>query len=344
MNIRIGNSFSGGFIDYLLFGVLQGKDKTNWPNVLIMGIIWFFLYFFIFTFCIKKFHVGIPGMIVKENQEAEAILNDGPKTGDKLFDESAALINAMGGADNIQTVSACATRLRVSLNDNTIVNDDVFKLLGATGVLKVGGGIQAIFGGKVDIYSQEINDILANTSVISAKNKVTTPKINTTTIKNEKYIVTTVNLDAPVNGTYQNLSQIPDEVFSRKMMGDGFAIIPSDGQIFSPVNGEIISVFKTKHAIGIKTNSGLEILLHLGLDTVELNGKPFEMKAKVGDKVTPQTQLVQMDINQVEKAGKNPIIITLITNSSTNIDQITKETSDDVTVKVHQDVFDVKTK
>lgn len=344
MNIRIGNSFSGGFIDYLLFGVLQGKDKTNWPNVLIMGIIWFFLYFFIFTFCIKKFHVGIPGMIVKENQEAEAILNDGPKTGDKLFDESVDLINAMGGADNIQTVSACATRLRVSLNNNTIVNDDVFKLLGATGVLKVGGGIQAIFGGKADIYSQEINDILANPSVISAKNKVTTPKINTTTIKNEKHIVTTVNLDAPVNGTYQNLSQIPDEVFSRKMMGNGFAIIPSDGQIFSPVNGEIISVFKTKHAIGIKTNSGLEILLHLGLDTVELNGKPFEMKAKVGDKVTPQTQLVQMDINQVEKAGKNPIIITLITNSSTNIDQITKETSDDVTVKVHQDVFDVKTK
>lgn len=344
MNIRIGNSFSGGFIDYLLFGVLQGKDKTNWPNVLIMGIIWFFLYFFIFTFCIKKFHVGIPGMIVKENQEAEAILNDGPKTGDKLFDESVDLINAMGGADNIQTVSACATRLRVSLNNNTIVNDDVFKLLGATGVLKVGGGIQAIFGGKADIYSQEINDILANPSVISAKDKVTTPKINTTTIKNEKHIVTTVNLDAPVNGTYQNLSQIPDEVFSRKMMGDGFAIIPSDGQIFSPINGEIISVFKTKHAIGIKTNSGLEILLHLGLDTVELNGKPFEMKAKVGDKVTPQTQLVQMDINQVEKAGKNPIIITLITNLSTNIDQITKETSDDVTVKVHQDVFDVKTK
>lgn len=343
MNIRIGNSFSGGLIDYLLFGVLQGKDKTNWPNVLIMGIIWFFLYFFVFTFCIKKFHVGIPGMEIKENKAAEAILSEAPQTDDKLFNDSTAIITALGGVDNIETVSACATRLRVSLKDNNIVNEDVFKMLGAPGVLKVGGGVQAIFGGKADIYSQEINDILANPSVLNETNAKpavapNTPKPSST------HIIEEVTFTSPVNGTYTDLADVNDDVFSKKMMGEGFGVSPSNGSIYSPVNAEVVSIFKTKHAIGLKTKNGLEVLLHMGLDTVELKGKPFDIKVNVGDQVTPQTLLAQMDIEQVKTAGKDPIILTLITNSATNVEGVIKQASNNSQVKAQEEIFEVKTK
>ncbi|MBP2058240.1 PTS system glucose-specific IIC component [Lactobacillus colini] len=344
MNIRIGNSFSGGFIDYLLFGVLQGQDKTNWPNVLIMGIIWFFLYFFIFTLCIKKFHVGIPGMEVTENKEAESILTNSSTTDNKLFNESAAIITALGGINNIETVSACATRLRVSLKDNNIINEDVFKMLGAPGVLKVGSGIQAIFGGKADIYSQEINDILTNPSVLENTKSINTvspaPSIKPTAEKHNE----TISFSAPVNGIYTDLGNVKDDVFSKKMMGEGFAIIPSDGLIYSPINAKITSIFKTKHAIGLITDDGLEVLLHLGLDTVELEGKPFDIKVKTGDTVTTETLIAQMDIDQIKKHGKDPIVLTLITNSATNVASVVKETSNGTTVSSKKKVFEVRTK
>ena len=293
MNIRIGNSFSGGFIDYLLFGVLQGKDKTNLPNVLLLGVVWFFLYFAVFTFCIKKFHVAIPGM--QDDVDADAILAEGPKTGNKLHDESMQIISALGGAENIGTVSACATRLRVSVKDKNKVDDKVFKALGAPGVLKVADGIQAIFGGKADLYSQEINEMLAsNLFVTSAKSDI--------------------KVFAPVEGKVIELEKVPDEVFSKKLMGDGYAVEPRNGKVYSPVNGKVSSIFKTKHAIGLTTDTGLEILIHMGLDTVELEGKPFKVHVKEGDNVIPQTLLAEMDLEEIKDAGKNPTVLVIFTN------------------------------
>lgn len=344
MNIRIGNSFSGGLIDYLLFGVLQGRDKTNWPNVLIMGIIWFFLYFFVFTFCIKKFHVGIPGMVVEENQAANKIMAAGPKTDDKLYNESCEIIAALGGLDNIETVSACATRLRVALKDNTVVNDDVFKMLGAPGVLKVSGGVQAIFGGKADLYSQEINDIIAHPDMQPTKQ---TPIENENKISNSSnttHKVEKVIFKAPVKGKFEDITQVKDEVFSQKMMGEGFAIEPQNGKIYSPVKANVVSVFKTKHAIGLKTESGLEVMLHLGIDTVELQGKPFTIKVKEGDLVTPDTQLVEMDLQKVKDAGKDTTVMTLITNSNERVEQAEDIITSGQLVEAHNDVFSVLTK
>lgn len=345
MNIRIGNSFSGGLIDYLLFGVLQGRDKTNWPNVLIMGVIWFFLYFFVFTFCIKKFHVGIPGMVVEDNQAADQIMAAGPKTDDKLYNESCEIISALGGLDNIETVSACATRLRVALKDNNLVNDDVFKMLGAPGVLKVAGGVQAIFGGKADLYSQEINDIITHPDMqpvsnpqVDKINKSTSTKIETVH-KSEKVI-----FKAPVKGKFEDITQVKDEVFSQKMMGEGFAIEPENGKIYSPVDATVISIFKTKHAIGLKTKSGLEVMLHLGIDTVELQGKPFTMKVKEGDQVTPETQLIEMDLEQVKDAGKDPVMMTLITNSNDRVSQVEDIVTSGQLVEAHDDVYSALTK
>lgn len=343
MNIRIGNSFSGGLIDYLLFGVLQGKDKTNWPNVLLMGVIWFFLYFFVFTFCIKKFHVNIPGMQVTDDSSAEAIMNNGPKTGDKLYDESMDIIAALGGSANIQTVSACATRLRVSLKDNNIVNDGVFKKLGAPGVLKVGGGVQAILGGKADIYSQEINDILANPNAaptVKADTVAATPK----TEENTPHKVADVNFSAPVTGQYQVLSEVKDDVFSQKMMGEGYGIDPENGHIYSPINGTVVSIFKTKHAIGLKTKDGLEVMVHMGIDTVELKGAPFDIKVKEGQQVSPATQLAEVDLDQIKDAGKDPVILTLITNSADYVAQAKDLVAAGQDVKAQQNVFQVTTK
>lgn len=320
MNIRIGNSFSGGLIDYLLFGVLQGKDKTNWPNVLIIGVIWFFLYFFVFTFCIKKFHVNIPGMQTEVDDDVE---NNNHKSANatSLHTESEQIIAALGGAENINTISACATRLRISLKDNNQVNEPVFKKLGSPGVLKVAGGLQIIFGGKADLYSQEINDLLAHPQ---RKIETTTSHdaADNTVSENNKM---TIEFTSPVNGKFKSLVDVDDEVFSKKMMGEGFAIEPTDQHIFSPVEGEVVSIFKTKHAIGLKTKDGLEVLLHMGIDTVDLAGKPFTIKVKEGEKVSPKTELAEVDLEQIKASGKKPTIITVITNS---IDHVIKASDD----------------
>lgn len=155
MNIRIGNSFSGGLIDYLLFGVLQGQDKTHWMYVIPFGIAWGFIYYFVFRFCIQRFHVAVPGMELDDATDVLVAAADGD-----LKDQSLAIIKALGGASNIASIEACATRLRVSVNDSKTVDKATIKGLGATAVLEVSGGVQAVFGGKADLYSQEINQLL----------------------------------------------------------------------------------------------------------------------------------------------------------------------------------------
>ncbi|MEK2462524.1 PTS transporter subunit IIABC [Lactobacillus gasseri] len=344
LNIRIGCSFSGGIIDFILFGVLQGKDKTNWPFVIFIGIIWFFLYFFVFTFCIKKFHIAIPGMTNDDDDNDTENINIS-HTGDKLYDDSLTIINALGGQDNIETVSACATRLRVAVKDAKKVNKKTLMHLGAAAVVEVSDGIQAIFGGKADLYSQEINDIITHPDMqpvsnpqVDKINKSTSTKVETVH-KSEKVI-----FKAPVKGKFEDITQVKDEVFSQKMMGEGFAIEPENGKIYSPVDATVISIFKTKHAIGLKTKSGLEVMLHLGIDTVELQGKPFTMKVKEGDQVTPETQLIEMDLEQVKDAGKDPVVMTLITNSNDRVSQVEDIVTSGQLVEAHDDVYSALTK
>lgn len=158
MNIRIGNSFSGGLIDYLLFGVLQGQDKTHWMYVIPFGIAWAFIYYFVFRFCISKFKVAIPGMEVDASTDAAPAATFAGAS--DLSSESMAIIKALGGDANIQSVEACATRLRVAVKDAKTVDKGTIKDLGATAVLEMSGGVQAVFGGKADLYSQEINQLL----------------------------------------------------------------------------------------------------------------------------------------------------------------------------------------
>ena len=218
-------------------------------------------------------------------------------------------------------------------------------MLGAPGVLKVAGGVQAIFGGKADLYSQEINDIIthpdmqpANNPQVDKTNKPASTKVETVH-KSEKVI-----FKAPVKGKFEDITQVKDEVFSQKMMGEGFAIEPENGKIYSPVDATVISIFKTKHAIGLKTKSGLEVMLHLGIDTVELQGKPFTMKVKEGEQVTPETQLIEMDLEQIKDAGKDPVVMTLITNSNDRVSQVEDIVTSEQLVEPHDDVYSALTK
>lgn len=309
MNIRIGNSFSGGLIDYLLFGVLQGKDKTNWPSVLLLGIIWALIYYVVFRFCIQKFKVKIPGMEISNYDEQALENKNEKKTGNKLYDESLQIIQALGTVDNIESVEACATRLRVAIKDSSKVEKGVFKKLGAPAVIEVSGGIQAIFGGKADIYSQQINQIIETGEILEDKEE------NTSFEKNSQLVGTMEVLSAVVSGEIIELSQVNDPVFSSKALGEGYGIIPQTSEIFSPVYGVVQSIFKTKHALGIRTESGLEVLIHMGLDTVELKGKPFEIFVEEGQVITPNTQIASVDLSEIEKEGKDSIILVVITNS-----------------------------
>ena len=208
--------------------------------------------------------------------------------------------------------------------------------------MKVGGGIQAILGGKADIYSQEINDIMTHPNMQLAPKTEDTNKNKSET--DTKHVAQTVDLASPVNGKFTDLSEVHDDVFSQKMMGEGFAVQPTDGEIYSPVNGTIMSIFKTKHAIGIKTPSGLEVMLHMGLDTVELNGAPFTIHVKEGDKITTDTHLATVDLDQIKDAGKDPVILTLITNTKDYVDKTNNLVQSGEQIKVHAQVFEVLTK
>ncbi|WP_333483636.1 glucose PTS transporter subunit IIA [Lactococcus garvieae] len=314
MNIRIGNSFSGGLIDYLLFGVLQGKDKTNWPSVLLLGIIWAIIYYIVFRFCIKKFNVQIPGMIIEEESNEISESDNMKKTGNKLYDESVQIIQALGTLENVESVEACATRLRVAVKDSSVVKKDVFKKLGAPAVIEVSGGIQAIFGGKADIYSQQINQIIETGGVLEEVQEIPSDIVMSSESENisESHLEV---LTAVVSGKLIDLSDVNDPVFSSKALGEGYGIVPESNDIYSPVYGEITSIFKTKHALGILTDNGLEILIHMGLDTVELKGEPFEILVEEGQDITPNTKVARANISEIKESGKDPVILVVITNT-----------------------------
>ncbi len=223
--------------------------------------------------------------------------------------------------------------------------------MSAIGVLNVNNGIQVILGGKADLYSQEINDILAHPeasleSAPASKAAVSKPASRQTPSQpsNRPHSHETITFTAPVDGELVALEKVHDDVFAKKMMGEGFAIEPANGQIYAPVSGTIQSIFKTKHAIGITTDDGLDVLLHLGLDMVTLKGKPFTIKVKEGDHIEPMTKLAEVDLDEIKDAGKDPIVLTLITNWSDVGERVKTRPSSGKSVKRHEKVFAIETK
>ncbi|WP_339213616.1 glucose-specific PTS transporter subunit IIBC [Ornithinibacillus sp. FSL M8-0202] len=307
LGVNIGYTFSGGFIDFALFGILPGKEP--WWLAIIVGVGFGVLYYFLFRFFIKKFNLMTPG-----REEVEETTESKGEAGDLAYN----VLEAMGGQENIAHLDACITRLRVSVNDIGNVNKDELKNLGAAGVLEVGDNIQAIFGPRSEIIKGQMQDIMSGKKPRPAQ-KVDLDKevqqqieeVNPEALQNtnveEEFI-------APIKGEIVPITEVPDQVFSGKMMGDGFAIKPVDGLVVSPVNGKVINAFPTKHALGILSEGGREVLIHFGLDTVNLKGEGFELLVEEGDTVKAGQPLLKVDLAYIEEHATSSITPIVFTN------------------------------
>lgn len=315
LNVFIGMTFSGGLIDFALFGLLPAGAgvRTNWIYVILVGIVFFGIYFVLFDFCIKKFNLKTVG---REEDEEVAVQGDTAQKGIALANK---VLQYLGGQENITNLDACITRLRVGLNDIKKVDKAALKGLGAAGVMEVGNNVQVIFGGKSDNIKNDILDIIEGrvkpedievaegaSKLIekvedTQKGKIDASKQTVASKRNEQ-------IQMPLTGRIMPISEVPDPVFAEGMMGDGFAIEPVDGKVTAPVSGKVVTVFPTKHAIVIESEAGLEVLIHFGLDTLKLKGEGFTTHVEQGQNVKAGDLLLTVDIDAI--IGKVPSVIT----------------------------------
>lgn len=287
-----------------------GNDLLNFVLVSIAFAV--FTYFFA-NFMIKKFNFATPGRNGNYEVDAEEPAGgsiDGSVSADSQIVK---IINLLGGPKNITDVDACMTRLRVTVADNNIVgSEEAWKKAGAMGLLVKDNGVQAVYGPKADILKSDIQDLLDSGVEIptsNLQNDSTEPVKAAASFKGLH-----MEFAAPANGELIPIDRVQDEVFSQKMMGEGFAVIPENGEIASPVSGTIVSVFPTKHAIGIKTEDDIEVLLHMGIDTVDLGGEAFEIKVEEGEKVQAGKVVAVADLAKIQEAGKMTTMIVVFTN------------------------------
>ena len=311
LNIAVGLTFSGGFLDLFLFGILQGNAKTSWVRIIPVGIIYFILYYVIFTFLIKKFDLKTPG---REDDDVETKLytkadvnarKEGQKTSETSSKDAVSemITEGLGGKKNISDVDCCATRLRITVYDTERVNDEILKQTGSRGIVKKGQGVQIIYGPHVTVIKSNLEDYLETVPDTYAETTVlenTETKTEETTVsenaENETKAKSTIIISSPITGNADDLSAVPDEAFAGRMMGDGAAVTPTEAIITAPEDGEVAFVFDTKHAIGFETESGVELLIHVGVDTVSLNGEGFEVFVENGQKVKKGDAMMKINI------------------------------------------------
>ena len=309
LNIAVGLTFSGGLLDFFLFGILQGNEKTSWMRVIPVGVLYFFLYYFIFKFMIKKFDFKTPGREdddvetklytkadVKARKEAQ---NDGVASEDAM---SEAITKGLGGKKNISDVDCCATRLRCTVHDAAKVSDSILKATGASGVVHKGNGVQVIYGPNVTVIKSNLEDYLekAPNTYAEAENTPTPKEAEPTQETKEQKVVDTITVCSPISGLAADLSTAPDEAFAEKMMGDGAVVTPEDPYVRAPEDGEVAFVFDTKHAIGFVTDSGVSLLIHVGIDTVKLNGEGFEALVESGQTVKKGDPMLKLDLEYLK--------------------------------------------
>lgn len=314
LDVKIGMTFSGGFIDYTLFGLLNW-DRSNALLVIPVGLVYAVIYYFLFSFAIKKFNLKTPG------REDEETTTKASTAGELPF----AVLDAMGGQDNIKHLDACITRLRVEVRDKSKVDTNELKALGAAGVMEVGNNMQAIFGPKSDQIKHDMARIMSG--------EITRPDQTITSDDNDDVIIEqtaaarrdngatagVTEIFAPITGEVVDITKVPDEVFAGKMMGEGFAIIPESGEVVSPFDGVVKMDFPTKHALGLESEEGVEILIHFGLETVALKGKGFEVLVKPGDTIVIGQPLLRVDLDYIRANAKSditPIVFTNLNNQS----------------------------
>lgn len=311
LNIAVGLTFSGGLLDFFLFGILQGNEKTSWMRIIPVGIIYFLLYYFIFKFMIRKFNFKTPGREddVETKLYTKADVNarkEAQKTGEGAAGAedpvSEAITRGLGGKKNISDVDCCATRLRCTVKDASLVNDGVLKATGASGVVHKGNGVQVIYGPNVTVIKSNLEDYL-ETAPDTLAEAEETPEIleeEKNSENTEKKVVGTVTISSPITGMAADLSTAPDEAFAQRMMGDGAVVTPEDPIVRAPEDGEVAFVFDTKHAVGFVTDSGISLLIHVGIDTVKLNGEGFEALVEGGQTVKKGDPMLKLDLDYLK--------------------------------------------
>ena len=310
LNVGVGMTFSGGLIDLVLFGAMQGNAKTHWMWVVVVGAVYFVLYYIIFRFMISKFDYKTPGRDDAEevklytradvNARSAASGSTAPAGDDPV---SALIVEGLGGADNLSDVDCCATRLRCTVKDVALVKQDVLKASGASGVICKGDGVQVVYGPKVAVIKAKLEDYLENAPK--------TPAVTATPAPAAHAAKDTV-LSACLNGTVVPLAEVKDEAFASGALGDGIAIEPIDGELVAPADGEISSTFETHHAVGMTTVDGAELLMHIGIDTVKLGGKHFTYLVNEGDKVKKGQPLIRFELEAIKAEGypvTTPVVV-----------------------------------
>lgn len=337
LNIAVGLTFSGGLLDLVIFGVLQGNAKTSWLRIIPAGIVYFLLYYVLFSFLIKKFDLKTPG---REDDDEETKLytkadvnarRTEAKEGESCSQaenskdsRSAAIVMGMGGRNNITSVDCCATRLRCSIADSSLVDEKLLKSTGAVGVIVKGQGIQIIYGPQVTVIKSELEAYLAEEqeedtaeATDGAENmgtKVTAETEAAVNLAESKNIAENVHkLYSPFQGVLKPITEAPDEAFASKAMGDGYLVMPENGTVVAPEDGEVMFVFPSKHAIGLKAADGTEYLLHIGVDTVKLNGEGFTVFVSDGQKIKKGDKLMEFDPAYIREHAVSDACIVIFT-------------------------------
>ena len=306
-----GFNFSAGLVDFVLS---LRVPIANQPLMLVvLGLIMAVVYYFVFTFVIKTFNLMTPG---REEGEGEEDADLAGVTDDNKFAALAARIyTGLGGAENVVSIDNCTTRLRLVVKDTAKADQDKIKATGVPGVRVIDKeNIQVIVGTEVQFVADEMNKMQQNGGVSAVVADSTAAKVTSVAPETSATSAATIDIYSPAQGVMIPMNQVADEVFSTNIMGDGYAIQPTENTIYTPVAGKISSIFPTQHALGIMTPTGLEVLLHMGVDTVDLKGEPFTMKAKVGQAVKAGDEIAIMDLAAVKAAGKGTDIIVAFTN------------------------------
>ena len=324
LNVGVGMTFSGGLIDLVLFGAMQGNAKTHWIWVVVVGAVYFVLYYLIFRIMISKFNYKTPGRDDAEevklytradvNARSAASGSNAPAGDDPV---SALIVEGLGGTDNLSDVDCCATRLRCTVKDAALVRQDVLKASGASGVICKGNGVQVVYGPKVAVIKAKLEDYLETApktpaaAAAPAPAAAAVPAPAAAPAAPAAAAKDTV-LAACLTGTVVPLAEVKDEAFASGALGDGIAIEPAVGELVAPADGEISSTFDTHHAVGMTTVDGAELLMHIGIDTVKLGGKHFTYLVNEGDKVRKGQPLIRFDIEAIKAEGypvTTPLIV-----------------------------------
>ena len=289
LKVRIGVTFSGGLIDFILLGVLPNRE--NWILVIMVGLIFSIIYYIGFRFIIRKLNLKTPGR-EREDNEIDIDFSDG--------ELAKKVIIALGGISNIKYLDACITRIRITVKDLNVVNRSRIKSLGAVDLMIIGDNIQAIFGPNSDILKEQMRDIIEGREVkIKKKKKIENMK---------KGIICEDEIMIPVSGKLMRIEETPDEIFSMKLIGDGFTINPVENILLSPINGQILNLSPTRHSITIRSDKGYDIFIHIGIDSINLKGQGFKNLVNEGDTVFQGDELIEFPLELMKEKIKSPVI------------------------------------